>query len=90
MSKEIKFRKTIDRSLLGFRYRWTGRKNGNTFTVSPAHGRGYYVMVDNKKKDYVFNSLWREISFESPQSAFEWCNEFDPSKFEIDKKGGKP
>ncbi len=82
MSKEIKFRERTNQSRLSSNKFWTATKNGFKFEIKNTYNSNkYYVVAKHKTKDIVFNSLWQEIEFDTLQKAFNWCNDFDYTKF---------
>lgn len=61
-----------------------GKKNGNEFRISDYTSNdfkythlGWYICVENKKDDKIFNSLWKNIWFEDIENAKVWCEEFN-------------
>lgn len=63
---------------------YVGRKGGFIFTCSLHKYDGdYYIMVFNPKTEYRLNSLWKEITFPTLEEAYKWCEEFEPTKYEI-------
>jgi hypothetical protein len=78
----MKFRKNYKNSRFSTNETYVGIKNNYKFSVSTNHGSTYYVMVNHKKFDIRFNSLWSGIFFTDLQSAFDWCEEFNSDNFE--------
>jgi hypothetical protein len=58
---------------------WEGKRNNIKFTISCYGTDKFYVVADCSKSNEVFNSLWKEIVFDSLEEASEYCNSF---KFE--------
>lgn len=54
--------------------RWYGRKNKIQFEIAGVDGK-YYVVL-NGENDLRYNTLWNDITFDTLESAIEYCENY--------------
>jgi hypothetical protein len=53
----------------------TGRMKGYKAEIV-YHPDGFYFMLHKKSEDYIFNSLWKKMSYNSEEECLKACEDY--------------